>query len=109
MQNFTGSDLLIAVAVLLAVGEIIVLLGKVVDTLRGWRKPGEQRADDIGKKLDADKRRLDRLDDEMAETKGAIKVLVTGVNALLEHELHNGNAQQMQDASDGMRSWLIDR
>lgn len=112
MQNITGTDLLITVAVLLAIGEGIVLLGKVIDTIKNWRKPAaarEGRAETIEQHLDTDKRRLDRLDKEVADTRDAVRVLITGVNALLEHELHNGNAAQMQTASDGLKSYLINR
>lgn len=59
--------------------------------------------------LAADKRRLDRLELDMKDTRDGQKYMVRGIQALLEHELHNGNANQMQSASDDLSKWLTSK
>lgn len=53
--------------------------------------------------------RLTYLEVQTTDIKKGQRALVYGVQALLEHELHNGNAEQMQTASDGLNNWLVDR
>ena len=35
--------------------------------------------------------------------------MVFGLQTLLEHELHNGNADQMEKAANSLNKWLIGR
>ena len=35
--------------------------------------------------------------------------LCFGVQALLNHELHNGNADEMARASENINKWLVER
>ena len=61
------------------------------------------------KMLDNDKRRLDDHDEQLADMKKGIMVLCAGVQGLLEHELHNGNANEMESASKDISTWLCTR
>lgn len=59
--------------------------------------------------LDRDKRKLDDHDSQLSDLKNGMMVMCQGVQALLEHELHNGNGDQMQEASNSLNKWLRDR
>lgn len=56
--------------------------------------------------LDNDKRRLDEMENKQADMQRGQMANCRGVQALLEHELHNGNADEMQDASKAIAEWL---
>ncbi len=55
--------------------------------------------------LDNDKRTLDRHETELDRLRECTGYLCAGVDALLEHELHNGNADQMQQASVDLKQF----
>ncbi len=59
--------------------------------------------------LDNDKRRLDEHDRQISDIRRGQMVNCAGVQALLEHELHNGNTTEMQDASKAIDKWLRER
>ncbi len=59
--------------------------------------------------LDNDKRRLDDMERKQADMQRGQMANCKGVQALLEHELHNGNTTEMQDASKAISDWLINR
>lgn len=53
-----------------------------------------------------------RQDDNMrqiADVKEGQMALCAGVKALLEHELHNGNADEMEVSSKKLDHWLLNR
>lgn len=68
-----------------------------------------QKVTDHARMLDNDKRRLDEHERQMLDTKKGTMALCSGVQALLEHELHNGNTKEMEDASAGIDKWLRER
>lgn len=96
------------VVLLAAFGSISVIIG-CVNGIRGWIKPARDRESNVDRMLSTDKARLDAHEKEIAELREGQKVLCGGLQALLEHELHNGNADQMQKASDNLSGWLINR
>lgn len=59
--------------------------------------------------LDNDKRRLDEMERKQADMQRGQMVNCRGVQALLEHELHNGNAEEMEGASHEIADWLRNR
>ena len=95
--------------VILAFAGGIGTLVNVFNGIRGLAKPAQDRQAKIEHALATDKARLDAHEKELAELREGQKVLCGGVQALLEHELHNGNANQMQGASDDLSKWLINR
>lgn len=116
MENITFDALQTAVLVLLALCGAIVTIGKAVETIKKWRNPQMQKDNaqtaDIKKcmeKLDNDKRRLDKHARDIEDLREGQKYLCMGVQALLGHELHNGNTDEMKAASDGIKSWLVNR
>ncbi len=61
------------------------------------------------KMLDNDKRRLDEHDRQINDIRRGQMAMCRGVQALLEHELHNGNSDEMEGASQEIAAWLHDR
>lgn len=69
----------------------------------------EDRLAAHAKMLDTDKRRLDEMERKQSDMQRGQMVNCAGVQALLEHELHNGNTAEMQDASHAIDKWLRER
>lgn len=87
----------------------IVTVIKAVEAIHGLFKPNSDRQQRWEKLFATDKARLDAHEKELGELREGQKVLCTGVQALLNHQLHDGNAEEMQEASSKMSSWLINR
>lgn len=112
-----GNAAIVALAYILAVCVIIATIGKAADTIKGWMiMPARKKEDDVQTCLHNDKRRLDSHDSRIAtlesglqDTQDGQRVLMQGVMALLEHELHNGNSEQMEQASRDIRTHLLSR
>lgn len=98
----TPDQVTTTVTVLLALFAAMVVVDKAVDVFKKWRAP----TTDTMKKLAADKNRLDGHDKEIRELHDSQTVMCKGILALLEHELHNGNADQMEKARDGIMKHL---
>lgn len=64
---------------------------------------------DIRQELDLLKRRVDIHDDEVKDLHTGQSAMCRGVQALLEHALHNGNEEEMKAAADGIGKWLRTR
>lgn len=116
MENVTAAQIATAIIVILAICGAIKVIGSAIDVIRGWKKPRADSDEAVKSRLDshdkffaADKRRLDELDSELADQREGQKVLCKGVQALLDHELHNGNADDMADASKGINNWLLEK
>ena len=60
----------------------------------------------IAEKLSADKRELDQHEKEINALKDGQRALCTGVMALLDHQLHNGNSGQMENAKTEIEKYL---
>lgn len=102
MENVTPDALLNAVIVILAVFAAIATIDKAVDIFKKWKQP----TTDTAKKLANDKERLDQHDKSIKKLQESNQVLCAGILALLDHELHNGNADQMQQARDDIMRYL---
>ena len=102
MNGVTPDQLMTTVSVLLAVFAAIVTVDKVIDIFKKWKAP----ATDTERKLANDKNRLDDHDKAIKDLQESQQVLCTGILALLDHELHNGNGEQMQKARDGIMTYL---
>ncbi len=102
MENITPSQLMNAIVVLLAVFSAVITVDKVIDIVKKWHAPSS----DISKKLDTDKRRLDAHDKAIGDLQDAQRALCAGVMALLDHELHNGNSEQMENARNDIMKYL---
>ncbi len=113
MENITADKLI------LVLGTILVLLGayntfcttrkNMREEHRRQEQPTNELASsvvDINRKLDTDKRRLDGHEERIGGVRDGLMVTCAGVQALLEHELHNGNADEMTLASKEIDKWL---
>ena len=93
----------------LALVGVVATVGGIVNLIRGWVKPVKDRETSVDHMLATDKARLDAHEKEIAELRDGQKVLCGGLQALLEHELHNGNANEMQEASKALNDWLLNK
>lgn len=64
---------------------------------------------EINKKLDNDNRRLNAHERRQDDFQHGLMALCSGVQALLDHELHDGNSGEMADASKNIDKWLRER
>lgn len=89
----------------------IVILGMIgvlktidtfIDIVKKWRAPSTSTA----RKLENDYERLNRHDEEIKELKESNRHICTGVIALLDHEIHNGNTDQMIAARNEIMTYL---
>ena len=102
MQNISPEELLNTVYVVLAILAAIVTIDKVIDIIKKWRAP----TTDTEKKLANDKKRLDEHDEAIKDLRESNQVICSALLAILDHELHNGNGDQMQKARDEMMAYL---
>lgn len=115
MEGLTFEGIAAAVGVVIAFCGLLVTITKTVDAVRSWRAPQEKRDAEQGaaiaknkEKLRNDMERLDEHDRAIDGLFAGQKHLCAGVRALLDHELHNGNADQMRAASEAINDWLVD-
>lgn len=119
LQKVTGiplEALLWALVVGIAALEIYNLICAARKNAREQKQLKEQPTQTIedrlaahAKMLDTDKRRLDEMERKQSDMQRGQMVNCAGVQALLEHELHNGNTAEMQDASHAIDKWLRER
>lgn len=120
-QNvFQESNLLIFLAVFIGACVCIVAVTGAIKGIRDVRGPARQQAEQADNHVatclrnDNDRlndltRRVESLERESKDMHKGQRALIFGVQALLEHELHNGNTDQMQEASSGLSSYLRER
>lgn len=112
----SSNNLIVFLIVLIALMSLFNLAGQSIETYRKIRKPsleGDKRLEDRLAQYENyfanDRRRLDKHDQDIADLKMGMRNNCSGVKALLNHELHNGNADEMQKAADTIDQWLINR
>lgn len=113
MEGVTIEGIAAAVAVVLSVCGLIVTVTKAVDAVRSWRAPQAKRDAEQGEaiaknreKLRNDMARLDEHERAIDALCAGQMHLCAGVQALLEHALHNGNSDQMSQAASDISRWL---
>lgn len=77
----------------------------LIDKIKNAHKPAENAAvwrRETDNKLAKDKERIDSLEEGQ-------RAICRGVLALLNHELHNGNTDEMERAQNGINNYLIER
>lgn len=102
MEHISPDQLMSAVVVVLAIFAAIVTVDKFIDIIRKWRTP----TTDTAKKLANDKQRLDEHDEAIENLRESNQVICSALLALLDHELHNGNQDQMEKARNEMMVYL---
>ena len=137
IEGITPDMLWTALIVLVGVGGLIVLADKVMDVWRKHQArkqvnaPESKLADeisqkvlskleprfaDIDKKFANDKQTLETHTRQIGEINKRVdsleigqKAQCRGILALLNHELHNGNSDEMEAAKKGMDNYLIEK
>lgn len=113
---FSGNNILVALAVLIGICFLINTLGKTLETLKKFKEPKIAENDKVYEYLKQDKLRLDQHENRLSNLEHKTedmhegqRNLLSGVMALLDHELHNGNETQMKKASEGINEYLRNR
>ena len=109
MDNFSPDDIYKALLVFLAICAALITVGKAIDVIKGWRKPSLETTKSVEEKLAADKRTLDRHEEELRDLKQGQALMLQSLNALLEHAIHNGNTTEMEKAAHDITRYLINR
>lgn len=122
-EELTPSAIWTAVGVFVGLLLLFVIIVNAVEKWRALRQPKrdadtamDDRLTAIEDKLKNDKARLDGIDRRLGlmdrDTEDIYKgfgAMCNALRALLEHELHNGNADQMQAASSALNNYLTSR
>ena len=69
----------------------------------------EERISKCEVKLGNDYLRFEHTERDIMNMKAGLTVICQGVLALLNHELHDGNSDEMQEALRGLNSWMLGR
>ena len=134
IEGVTPGMLWTALIVLIAGAGLYVLYGKVRETYmrnKQMKNPENRLADEISAKviekmeprfaeidrklandkeqIDAHTRQINTMEKRQNSSDKAEKALCRGVLALLNHELHNGNTDEMEKAKSGIDDYLIEK
>lgn len=134
IEGVTPGMLWTALIVLIAGAGLYVLYGKVRETYvknKKLKDPGNKLADEISAKviekmeprfaeidrklandkeqIDAHTRQINSIEKAQSMSDKAEKALCRGVLALLNHDLHNGNSDEMEKAQEGINEYLINK
>jgi len=102
MDGITADQIMNSISVALIIMAAMITIDKVIDIVRKWKKPQV----DVVEKLKNDKDRLDRMERQIQKLEEGVQVDIRGVCALLDHELHNGNGDQMANARNAIQDYL---
>lgn len=107
LQALTGANIITFLAVLVALLTLFILFVNAVEAFRKLKKPASARIENIDaqqescqKKFDRDYRKLCQHNERIDALEQGSRVQCKALHALLEHELHNGNSDEMQRASE---------
>ena len=105
MDKISPDMLMTFLIVAAALVGFVLLIWQLVDKIRFARKPEEdlrkwQRDTDL--KLDADKKRINSLEDGQ-------KVMLRGINAIISHEINGNSVDKLQKSQTEIINYLIER
>jgi uncharacterized protein (UPF0210 family) len=135
IEGITPSTLWTFLTVLVGICALIVLGDKVLTVFRNAQRrkkePEDKLAEEISAKvlekleprfqaidqklsndkatIDSHTRQIESLAKRADGTDTGIKAINRGVLALLNHALHNGNTDELENAQKGINDYLIDR
>ncbi len=116
IQVLTANNVLTFLLIFAALLWLFNLAGQSIKTYREMRKPKEtadktvaDKVADHDKLFAADKRRLDAHDKDIDDLREGMRRNCTGIKALLNHQLHDGNTLEMEEAASDLDKWLINR
>ena len=64
---------------------------------------------EIDNRVEIIERRMTEHENDLKDIHQGQSAMLRGVQALLDHELHNGNEEEMKEASDSIGKWLRTR
>lgn len=102
-------------AYLIAGALLLILAANVVDAAKklfAKKKPDstlEQHCKDAEDRFKRGERHIAENHEHISDLREGQRVMCVAVMALLNHELHNGNADEMHKASTGLNDYLINR
>lgn len=112
----SGENLLISAVIVLILCWAFNLVYSAIGNVRKEKERAKEpfaRIDaslnDMRSRIDTIERRVDAHDEDLSDLHAGQSALCRGVQALLEHELHNGNDDEMRAASDSIGKWLRTR
>ena len=79
-----------------------------VEDVRNRLNSIDSRLAEIENKLDRDNRRLNTLEGKQGDISKGFKALCTASLAMLNHSLHNGNGEEMENAQKELQKYLVD-
>lgn len=116
MENITFDMVIVCLVVVLAIVSAYNMIATARKNAREERKRREEPSAnntaairEIQDKIVYFEHKLDEHDKRLNDNRSGTMVLCAGVQALLEHELHNGNSEEMQAASKDISAWLLKR
>lgn len=120
INGVTPNALWVFMFVLVALCAVAVTVLTLFEKISGLKKrasqPSADAQEEIREMLANDKRRLDAHETAILEIRNkqssledGQRAICNGVMALLDHELHNGNSDQMQKASTRINDYLINK
>ncbi len=102
MENVTPEQFSTFLYVLFLLFAALLTIDKVIEMGKKWKGPSR----DVERKLANDRAKLDEHDDAIKVLKDGNRVACNALLALLDHALHNGNSDQMQEAHDDIIAYL---
>lgn len=108
------STLLSVVLFLIAASVLIILAANVADACKklfGKKTDNsfQKHCEDAEDRFKRGEKHIAENHDHITDLKEGQRVLCVAVMALLNHELHNGNSDEMSKASAGVNEYLINR
>lgn len=111
-SRITPDLILSAIGVLLAIAAAIVGIDKLAEVIKKWKKPRDQTDQTLVQcqiDLQAQKAIANIQAEQINALRAGLIVTCQGVKALIEHELHNGNKDEMETASGAIDKWIFER
>lgn len=113
VQALTGANLATFLLVLVALAGLFIMFSNVVEAARKLRKPQERQEHNLAthqeacdKKFANDKRMIEDHATRIDNLEAGQRVICAALHELLEHELHNGNADAMRKVSGDLFTYL---
>ena len=99
----------VSVASVVAVASAIVTVYGAIKVIAEMKKKAEQPMADVNKKLDRDKKRLDKLEDSFDDLKKDNEITLTALKVIINHLRTDNNTGAMQKLEEEIDSYLIRR
>ena len=82
---------------------------KVIQKLKPQFEEIDRKLANDNTRLDLHDRQISALSERQSSAETGIKALSRGVLALLNHQLHNGNTDELNDAQKALNNYLIEK